>query len=65
MKVENEHQHSFIAYNFEDIQPLIVSVLPFLITALISKETSVNEITHSPPLISHQDTYLRNNVFRI
>src|SRR5689334_15458785 len=65
VKLNNAHQHSFFAYTFEDIQPLPARVSEFLTTLLVSKETGTLEITHSPPLISQQDTYLQNSVFRI
>lgn len=37
----------------------------FLVSAFFNEETKRHYHNHSPPLLSEQDTYLQNSVFRI
>jgi hypothetical protein len=65
IKLQNVHQHSSLAYNHEVIQSSLIAAFCYFTTFLANEEATPNKITHSPPLISQQDTYLQNGVFRI
>lgn len=53
---------SFLASSSEAV-PVITS--DFLFSHLFNTDKQRHFLNHSPPLLSGQDTYLQNNVFRI
>lgn len=65
VKLANAHQHSNLAFHSEAMP--FLSCLPFFYFTIapINGNISINKITHPPPLISQQDSYLQNGVFRI
>lgn len=65
IKLQNVHQHSCLAYNHEVIQSSFIAASCCFATFRANEGTASNKIIHSPPLISRQDTYLQNGVFRI
>jgi len=65
IKLQNAHQHSSLAYSHEIIPSSLVTTFHRVAFTLTTEKGSINKITHSPPLISQQDTYLQNSVFRI
>ena len=65
IKLDNLHQHSSLAYKFEDVHPFLSSICEFFTIRLLNDEAFVNQIAQSPPLVSRQDTYLQNRVFKI
>jgi hypothetical protein len=52
-------------YNFSIAAPEAVIPSVFLIAAFENAGIQKHFLNHSPPLLSAQDTYLQNNVFRI
>lgn len=62
-----QDQNNLPATDFQfsapDSAPAIVS--SFLFTQLFNEKPQRHFQNHSPPLLSAQDTYLQNNVFRI
>jgi hypothetical protein len=52
-------------YNFSIVAPEAVTPSVFLIAAFENAGIQKHFLNHSPPLLSAQDTYLQNNVFRI
>ena len=65
IKLQNAHQHSSFVYNHQIIPSSPVATFHYVAFALTNENASMDKITHSPPLISQQDTYLQNGVFRI
>jgi len=63
--LQNDHHHSYFAYNYENSQPSLIFISQYLTVILDKEQITPTTIDHSPPLVSHQDTYLRNSVFRI
>lgn len=45
--------------------PLIINHSDFFAAVILITEKQPNSINHSPPLLSEQDIWLQNNVFRI
>ena len=65
IKLQNAHQHSGFVYIHEIIPSSLVTRFHYIAFTLTNEKASINKITHSPPLISQQDIYLQNGVFRI
>ena len=63
----NDDQKLAAAFSF-DLPPLDVffqKPSDFIVTSFYNVPVSKHFLNHSPPLISEQDTYLQNSVFRI
>lgn len=60
-------QNQFIGTEFQLAAPELVMRTPsdFIIASLQHTNVQRHFHNHSPPLLSEQDTYLKNNVFRI
>jgi hypothetical protein len=65
IKLQDDHQTSSISFSSENAQPAVIAYSEFLSVALFNKGLLVNKTDHSPPLLSEQDVYLQNRVFRI
>ena len=65
IKLQNAHQHSSFVYNHEIVLSSLVTTFNYVAFTVTNEKASINKITHSPPLISQQDTYLQNGVFII
>lgn len=66
VKVEDAQQKAVVAdVSFELSIAAPVTGLNFLHTSFYSGDISVISHAHAPPLLSEQDTYLQNCVFRI
>lgn len=65
VKLQNDYQTSSTTFAFKDIQPAIVTLSEFLFVTPSDEDISLNKTDHSPPLLSHQDIYIQNRVFRI
>ena len=53
------------SYGIPAIEPVAAVPSAFIITPFENIDEQRHFHNHSPPLLSGQDTYLRNNVFRI
>jgi hypothetical protein len=65
VKLENDHNVSQLNYEIRSPEALPsnnTDLIPDLNSKLVQKITYLN---HSPPLLSQQDSYLQNCVFRI
>ena len=66
VKLQNDYQTSSAFFSAKDIQPVTVEVSQFLVPRLLGQNILEHKTDHSPPpLLSQQDTYLQNGVFRI
>jgi len=66
VKIHDDHQTSSGLSSIDKIQPPITTLPEFLSAALPSKDVFLDKTDHSPPLLlSEQDVYIQNGVFRI
>jgi hypothetical protein len=65
VKLSDDHQPSAIQFSLTGISPEFTIPSAFIIASFENALTEEYFVNHSPPLISLQDTYLRNCVFRI
>lgn len=64
VKLEDDHQASFVSFDFKTYQP--AAVIPGLAAVdLINNDLQTDHLNHSPPLLRPQEVYLFNCVFRI
>jgi len=65
VKLEDNHKATYAFYDFQ--LPVILVSNPISLFNLTNLDASAKVYTdiHGPPLLSRQDTYLRNCVFRI
>ncbi|MBL7731941.1 MAG: hypothetical protein JNM88_12240 [Chitinophagaceae bacterium] len=54
-----------LAFSLTALEPLEIVPSSFIAAPVSNTEDQRHFHNHSPPLLSAQDTYLRNNVFRI
>ena len=52
-------------YQIPTLEPAPVAISDFIVCTYSNVNELIHFHNHSPPLLSGQDTYLRNNVFRI
>lgn len=64
VKLDNDHQTSHLGFSFEAPSLSIVHS-EFILADLFNEEKLYDHLNHSPPLLTKQDTYLQNCVFRI
>jgi hypothetical protein len=66
VKIQDVHQTASVALSIQKLQPVITALSEFLSAELINTNASLNSTDHSPPLVlSRQDVYIQNRVFRI
>jgi len=65
VKLQDDHQTSQFSFDFKNIHPAIATAPGFLSAILLDREIAAHKIDHSPPLLSQQDIYIQNSVFRI
>ena len=65
VKLHDDHQTSTFSFSLKNLQPVMITPSELLSVALVTDDVLINKADHSPPLISGQDTYLQNRVFRI
>ena len=65
VKLQDDHQTSQFSFDFKNIYPGITPASEFLSAILIGQDIAIHKADHSPPLISQQDIYIQNRVFRI
>ena len=64
-KITDDQQPSLFAFHLAGIKPMAAEVSLFLVAPYFSKKEQIHFCNHSPPLLSAQDTYLQQCVFRI
>jgi hypothetical protein len=66
VKLQDDYQTSSSSFVFENIQPAVTTPSEFLSVTLLNDDIALNKTDHSPPLLlSTQDAYIQNCVFRI
>lgn len=65
LKLQNDYQNATAFFSLHKIVPAVITPSEFLTAGLFNQEIVVNSISRPPPLLSEQDTYLQNSVFRI
>lgn len=65
VKIEDDHQTSSLSFSFKEIGSALSTHAELLSLALSNEDISLNKTDHSPPLLSRQDVYIQNRVFRI
>jgi hypothetical protein len=66
VKMTDDQNKTLIAsYSIAALQPAIIEPSGFLVARFENNDPQRHYHNHSPPLLSAQDTYLQNNVFRI
>ncbi len=66
IKLQDDYKTTSVSFAVEDIQPVVTTPSEFLSVTLLNNEIALNKTDHSPPLLlSQQDVYLQNRVFRI
>lgn len=62
---QDQNKIPIVVYDIPAIEQLITVPSEFIVASFINTAEQRHFHNHSPPLLSEQDTYLRNNVFRI
>lgn len=62
---QDQNKFTITSYDIPAFEPLFITPSGFLVTAIKNIDEQRHFHNHSPPLLSAQDTYLQNNVFRI
>ena len=65
VKLHDDHQASQFSFDLKNIHPVLVATSEFLLVSLADQDIALHQIDHSPPLLSQQDIYIQNRVFRI
>ena len=65
LKLQNNYQNTTASFSLQKFQPVVITPSPCLAIDLVTGENLPGKTDHSPPLITQQDTYLQNCVFRI
>ncbi len=62
---QDQNKATVIDFDFSAITQPIIIPSTFIVAAFEKADEQRHFLNHSPPLLSAQDTYLQNNVFRI
>jgi hypothetical protein len=65
IKLQDDHQTSSLSFAFKDVQPAVTIPSEFLSIVLLKDGPGLIKADRSPPLLSQQDIYIQNRVFRI
>ena len=65
VKLQDDHQTSQFSFDFKNIHPAVVIASIFLSVSAQDECITTHQTDHSPPLLSQQDIYIQNRVFRI
>jgi len=65
IKLQDDHQTSSFSFDVKDVQLSAVTLSEFLSIVTLRENADLAKTDHSPPLLSEQDTYIQNRVFRI
>ena len=65
IKMQDDQNNVIITYALHGIEPAAVIRSGFITTPILNENETPHYYTHSPPLLTSQDTYLQNCVFRI
>lgn len=62
---QDQNKIPVLVYDMPAIEKLVIIPSEFIAASFINESTERHFHNHSPPLLSGQDIYLQNNVFRI
>jgi hypothetical protein len=66
VKMEEDQQKTLVtSYDIPSLETPVITPSAFIIAGFTNPHIRHHFHNHSPPLLSGQDTYLQNNVFRI
>lgn len=65
IKLDDNHKASYASFDFQTPEIPLSRTISFLEVSTFQLADKVFADIHGPPLLSEQDTYLRNCVFRI
>ena len=65
IKLQDEQNKVTISITIRGIDPVPVTTSEYLLTSIINDNETLHYNTHPPPILTEQDTYLQNCVFRI
>lgn len=63
--IQDQNKPELISYAISALKIISVTPSEFIVAAFENSYKQRHFHNHSPPLLSAQDTYLQNNVFRI
>jgi len=63
--VLDQTNNPHVSFELLSLEPIQNTPSDFIVTSFFNVDTKRHFHNHSPPLLSAQDTYLQNNVFRI
>lgn len=62
---EDQRTHDIFPYDIASLKPHVAAVSDFMVAAFENEDRKRFTRRHPPPLLTEQDTYLLNRVFRI
>src|SRR5689334_14166172 len=65
VKLQDDHQTSHFSFDLKNLNAGYATAPEFLSVVPVSVDLTLYKIDHSPPLLSRQDIYIQNRVFRI
>jgi hypothetical protein len=65
IKLQDDYQTSSLSFAFRDVLPTVTIPSEFLSIVLLKDGPGPIKADHSPPLLSQQDIYIQNRVFRL
>ena len=65
VKLQTDHNKAQLSFPVQAPDPIVAIPASFNTIGIVIGERTTHFLNHSPPLLSYQDTYLQNCVFRI
>ena len=65
IKLQDDQQKTQVVHSLQAPEAVVTIPSDFIVTSFYNNNESRHQQDHSPPLITEQDTYLQNCVFRI
>jgi hypothetical protein len=65
IKLQDDQNSTFVSYTIQGVDATVITPSEFIAASVFNIEGSLHYNNHSPPLLTQQDTYLQNCVFRI
>ena len=65
IKVQDDHQLAQATHSIAEAGVIVTTPSEFIVTSFYNNDGNRHYQNHSPPLLTEQDTYLQNCVFRI
>lgn len=62
---QDQNKLVVLDYSIASMEPVVITPSIFILNPFENIDEQLHFHNHSPPLLSAQDTYLQNNVFRI